>query len=213
MRTSELHVLPCGDRAVLVELGDLEDVLALHAAVRDREPAGLVDAVPAAETLLIVFDPGVTTAERLAGDLAQLPDERSAADELPLVEIAVSYDGPDLAAVADATGLSVAEVVRRHAATTYTVAFTGFAPGFAYLTGLDTALVLPRRDEPRVRVPAGSVAIADRYSGVYPRSGPGGWHLLGRTGAVLWDLDRTPPAALLPGSRVRFADTALGGRA
>ena len=213
MRTSELHVLPCGDRGILVELDDLEDVLALHAALRDHEPAGLVDVVPAAETLLIVFDPGVTTAERLAGDLAQLPDQRPAADELPLVEIAVRYDGPDLDAVAAATGMSVDEVVRRHAGATYTVAFTGFAPGFAYLTGLDPYLMLPRRDDPRVSVPAGSVAIADRYSGVYPRSGPGGWHLLGRTDAVLWDLDRTPPAALLPGTRVRFTDAVPGSSA
>lgn len=212
MRTSELHVLPCGDRGILVELDDLEDVLALHAALRDHEPAGLVDVVPAAETLLIVFDPGVTTAERLAGDLAQLPDEPPAPDDLPLVEIAVRYDGPDLDAVAAAAGISVDEVVRRHAGGTYTVAFTGFAPGFAYLTGLDPYLALPRRDDPRVSVPAGSVAIADRYSGVYPRSGPGGWHLLGRTDAVLWDLDHTPPATLLPGTRVRFTDAASGGR-
>jgi KipI family sensor histidine kinase inhibitor len=213
MRTSELHVLPCGDRGILVELDDLEDVLALHAALRDHEPAGLVDVVPAAETLLIVFDPGVTTAQRLADDLAQLPGERPAPGDLPLVEIAVHYDGPDLAAVAVATGFSVPEVVQRHMGATYTVAFTGFAPGFAYLTGLDPYLTLPRRDDPRIRVPAGSVAIADRYSGVYPRSGPGGWHLLGRTDAVLWDLEQNPPAALLPGTRVRFTDAVRGGRA
>lgn len=214
MRTSELHVLPCGDRGILVELDDLEDVIALHAALRDHEPPGLVDIIPAAETLLIVFDPGVTTAARLTDDLAQLPDERPAGHDRPLVEIAVRYDGPDLAVVADAAGISVAEVVRRHLAATYTVAFTGFAPGFAYLTGLHPALTLPRREEPRVRVPAGSVAIADRYSGVYPRSGPGGWHLLGRTDAVLWDLGRNPPASLLPGTRVRFVDDgAKGGRA
>nr|WP_199702385.1 allophanate hydrolase subunit 1 [Jiangella rhizosphaerae] len=212
MRTSELHVLPCGDHAILVELGDLEDVLALNAALRDHEPEGLVDVVPAAETLLIMFDPGVTSAQRLTDDLAHLPDEPRDGDEAPLVEIPVRYDGADLDAVAEATGLSAGEVVRRHADATYTVAFTGFAPGFAYLTGLDPRLALPRRENPRTRVPAGSVAIADRYSGVYPRSGPGGWHLLGHTDAVLWDLDRTPPAALLPGTRVRFADRGRDGR-
>ncbi|WP_199521281.1 5-oxoprolinase subunit B family protein [Jiangella anatolica] len=204
MRTSELQVLPCGDHAILVELPDLEDVLALNAALREHEPAGLVDVVPAAQTLLIMFDPEVTSAQRLTDDLTHLPDEPPATTESAPLEVAVRYDGPDLDAVAAAAGLSAAEVVERHTAATYTVAFTGFAPGFAYLTGLDPRLVLPRRDDPRTRVPAGSVAIADRYSGVYPRSGPGGWHLLGHTDAVLWDLDRTPPATLLPGAHVRF---------
>jgi KipI family sensor histidine kinase inhibitor len=121
------------------------------------------------------------------------------------VTLPVSYDGPDLAVVAEATGLAVDEVVRLHAATVYTAAFTGFAPGFAYLTGLPEQLQLPRRAEPRTRVPAGSVAVADVYTAVYPRESPGGWNLLGTTDAVLFDPDRVPAALLPPGTRVRFA--------
>ena len=102
------------------------------------------------------------------------------------------------------TGLTGAEVVRRHAGREWTVAFCGFAPGFAYLTGGDPALRVPRRDTPRTAVPAGSVGLADGFSGAYPRRMPGGWQLIGRTDAVLWDLDRQPPALLPPGTRVRF---------
>jgi KipI family sensor histidine kinase inhibitor len=116
----------------------------------------------------------------------------------------VRYDGPDLAAVAERAGRPEAEVIARHTAGDYRVAFCGFAPGFAYLTGLDPSLHVPRLARPRTRVPAGSVGIAGEYTAAYPRPSPGGWHLLGRTDADLWDLARAEPALLTPGTRVRF---------
>jgi KipI family sensor histidine kinase inhibitor len=121
-----------------------------------------------------------------------------------LVEIPVTYDGADLAEVAELTGLTPAEVAARHAAAEYTVAFCGFSPGFGYLTGGDPALDVPRLATPRTKVPAGSVAIAEAFTGVYPRELPGGWRILGTTTAVLWDLDRDPPGLFVPGTRVRF---------
>jgi KipI family sensor histidine kinase inhibitor len=124
--------------------------------------------------------------------------------DVPAVEIPVVYDGEDLAEVAAACGTSTDEVVRRHLAGRYECAFCGFAPGFAYLTGLDPGLQLPRRATPRTRVPAGAVAIAAEYTAVYPSPSPGGWHLLGRTDAVLWDVSRPEPASIRPGTTVRF---------
>ncbi|MBB5789326.1 5-oxoprolinase subunit B family protein [Jiangella mangrovi] len=211
MPANDLRVLPCGDAAILVDLDDLERVLALHATLTQEPPAGVVDLVPAASTLLVVFDPASTTRARLTDDIVRRPPHTAAARPRPLVEIGVRYDGADLDDVAAHTGLTRAEVVRRHTAPEYTVAFNGFAPGFAYLTGMDPALTVPRRTSPRTRVPAGSVAVADRYSGIYPRQAPGGWQLVGHTDIVLWDLDRTPPALLLPGTRVRFLDLTEGG--
>ena len=116
----------------------------------------------------------------------------------------MTYDGPDLAEVARLTGLGEDEVVAAHAGTPWRVAFGGFAPGFAYLVGGDPRLQVPRRDEPRTRVPAGAVGLAGEFSGVYPRESPGGWQLIGRTDAVMWDLDRDPPALLAAGLTVRF---------
>ena len=121
-----------------------------------------------------------------------------------VVRIPVVYDGPDLAEVADATGLTTREVVGLHTAATYRVDFCGFAPGFGYLSGLPEALHRPRRQTPRTRVPAGAVAIASHYSAVYPTASPGGWHLLGSTDVSMFDPARTPPALLAPGTRVRF---------
>lgn len=201
-----MRVLPAGPAAVLLELDGLDQVLALHAALRTAVPDGVVDLVPAARTVLVLFDPAVTTAERV---VAGLPDPPGGVGPDPageVVTLPVHYDGPDLPEVARLTGLSEGEVVDRHRRAQYVVAFFGFAPGFAYLAGGDPALRVPRRDGPRTAVPPGSVAVADEFTGVYPRRMPGGWRLVGRTDAVLWDLDRDPPALLRPGTRVRFED-------
>ena len=134
----------------------------------------------------------------------------TAAPEGAVVEVAVHYDGPDLAEVADLTGLTPAEVVDAHTGTPWTVAFGGFAPGFGYLVGGDPRLRVPRREVSRPSVPAGSVGLAGEFSGVYPRPSPGGWQLIGSTDAVLWDVERDPPALLAPGTTVRFVDAGAG---
>lgn len=216
-------VLPFGDSAVLVQLGGgpgVETSLRVHALARHlaRATGGLPGwerPVPAASSVLLPIDPvepGVEAAvlrvEGLVADvLSSLDDERASAEEGGLIEIPVVYggpDGPDLDAVADMTGLSPADVVEAHAATTYTALFLGFAPGFAYLGPLVPSLVVARRAEPRQSVPAGSVAIAGPHAAIYPIDSPGGWWILGRTPARLWDPLREPPAMLAPGARVRF---------
>jgi KipI family sensor histidine kinase inhibitor len=190
-----VRVRRCGETALLIET---EDVLGWYAALTARRLPGVVDLVPAARTVLVRHDAGF--------DIASLSDITPARTTSGTgeVTIEVRYDGADLAAVAKATGLSEDEVVAVHTGPEYTVAFTGFAPGFGYLTGLDERLRLPRRDSPRTRVPAGSVALAGEFTGVYPRPSPGGWHLLGSTTAPLWDPSREPPALLGPGTKVRF---------
>jgi len=203
-----VRFLPAGRFAVLVEVDDLDTVVALHTALRREPPPGVVDMVPAARTLLLVHD-GSTSIARLAERLHNQPLEPAEHGGGEPIEIAVDYDGPDLAEVATRTGLSEDDLIRRHAAGNYTVAFLGFAPGFAYLVGGDPALRVARRDTPRTKVPAGSVALAGEFTGVYPREAPGGWQLIGRTDATLWDLAQEPPALLPPGATVRFV---AGGR-
>jgi 5-oxoprolinase (ATP-hydrolysing) subunit B len=198
------RVLPCGDAAVLVELDDLDAVLGLHAALEDDPPDGVVELVPAARTLLVAFDPARTSPDAVGEAVRAARPTRAARERGPLVEIPVVYDGEDLVEVAELAGCSPEEVVRRHTGGEYVAAFCGFAPGFAYLDGLDTRLHVPRRDSPRTRVPAGSVALAGRWTAAYPRASPGGWRLIGRTDATLWDTGREPPALLAPGTRVRF---------
>jgi KipI family sensor histidine kinase inhibitor len=189
-----------GDAALLVET---EVPHRLHAAVRDLRRPDIVDVVPGARTVLVTTRPG-TDLGHLGGLLGDLPlPEAAAAGGEPL-SVPVVYDGDDLDEVAAITGLSREEVVARHAAGDYVVAYLGFSPGFGYLTGLDERLHLPRRDSPRTAVPAGSVAIAGPYGAVYPSASPGGWRLLGRTTLRLWDADRDPPSLLQPGTRVRF---------
>lgn len=198
------RVLPVGDRALLVEVSSGEAAQALHAELLRRRAEGSLvvrEIVPAARTVLLdgLKDPA-RIAERLPGWEVHPPSAR--ADEA--VEIAVRYDGPDLADVAALWGVRVDDVPAIHAAAEFRVAFCGFAPGFGYLTGLPERYDVPRRATPRTAVPAGSVALAGPYTGVYPRSSPGGWQLIGVTDAVLWDHARVPAALLAPGTRVRF---------
>jgi len=201
-----MRFLPAGHHGLLVECDDLAEVMQLHRALVQDRPAGVVDLVPAARTVLLTFD-GSTSHARLAATVEGTDlDPVAAVAQGPEVTIEVTYDGEDLAEVAELTGIPASEVVRRHQAAPHTVAFTGFSPGFAYIAGGDPRLSVPRRSTPRTRVPAGSVALAGGFTGLYPREGPGGWQLIGRTVAPLWDLDREPPALLTPGTRVRFTE-------
>lgn len=196
-----MRVLPCGSSALLVELADLDEVLGYYAALRADPPAGVVDIVPAGRTVMVTVDnTNLSTLERTLLSTTPLQDRRTSGD---LVEIPVVYDGEDLADVAALLTCSIDEVVRRHTAEEWTVAFCGFAPGFGYLTG-ESHWDIPRRSSPRTKVPAGSVALAGEFSGVYPRESPGGWQLLGRTDVNVFDLNRDPAALLSPGRRVRF---------
>lgn len=198
-----MRFLPCGDVGLLVEVDDLRAVLALDRAVRGARWPEVVDVVPAARTVLLHVAPGtdLTALERVIRAV-ELTDVGRA--DGPVVEVDVVYDGPDLDEVAELTGLTVAQVVTAHTGRPWRVAFGGFAPGFAYLVDGDPRLEVPRRAEPRTRVPAGAVGLAGAFSGIYPRVSPGGWQLLGRTAVVLWDVDRDPPALLRPGASVQF---------
>ncbi|MFL5879008.1 MAG: 5-oxoprolinase subunit PxpB [Actinomycetes bacterium] len=200
-----MRLRPVGERGLLVEVEELETVHRLHAALRALDQAGVVELVPGSRTLLLVAEQGrAEVLDELAEDLPELelPDAEEVAGEP--VEIPVRYDGEDLPEVARLTGLDAEEVVRRHTAPEYTVAFLGFSPGFPYLVGLDPALEVPRRDTPRTSIPAGSVGLAGGQTGIYPTASPGGWQLIGRTEVTLFDPDRDPPALLGPGSRLRF---------
>jgi KipI family sensor histidine kinase inhibitor len=190
-----METRPCGRHAVLVEVSSAHESVDLAAWGR---ASGLArEVVPGAETVL--FD-GLLDPARLAAELATWTP--GAAPVGTLVEVPVTYDGPDLGFVAGHWGCAEDEVVERHLATEFVSAFCGFVPGFAYLTGLRDAV--PRLETPRTRVPAGAVALADTWCGVYPGESPGGWRIIGRTDARLWDARRAEPALLPPGTRVRF---------
>jgi KipI family sensor histidine kinase inhibitor len=198
-----LRVLPYGDRALLVEVADLAEVAAVRAAL-DRQPLpGQADLVPAARTVLVRLDRPVADADTAALRRLTLEPAAAGAAAEPL-DLPVVFDGPDLAEVAERTGRSVPALVEGLLAVEFTVAFAGFAPGFGYLSGLPEELHVPRRSTPRTRVPAGAVGLAGPFAGAYPRPSPGGWQLIGRTDALLFDVDRDPPALLSPGRRVRF---------
>lgn len=192
---------PVGPGAVLVEVADAWEALDLATFAR-RAAVPAVEVVPAARTVL--FD-GVTDRELLERLLADWrPGAEPPSGEV--VEVPVVYDGEDLDLVAELWGTDRAGVVARHQGTELVSAFCGFAPGFAYLAGLPEELAVPRLPSPRPRVPAGSVALADRWCAVYPGASPGGWRLIGRTDLRLWDVDRDRPALLAPGTRVRFRE-------
>jgi KipI family sensor histidine kinase inhibitor len=197
-----VDVLPCGDAALLVDLDDLDEVLALADALRAAPPRGVLDIVPAARTVLLTVTPG-TDLGAVRRAVLELPVEPGAdAPDGETVEIAVHYDGPDLDEVAELTGLGRDGVVEAHTGRPWRVAFGGFAPGFAYLVDGDPRLDVARRTEPRTTVPAGAVGLAGEFSGVYPRPSPGGWQLIGHTDMTLWSMD--DGALLQPGGWVRF---------
>lgn len=197
-----MRLRPVGRLGVLAELPDLSTVHRLVTAVR-ATGLPVVDVVPGYRTVLVTTgSPADAAAVRQVLPDLELPAASAVAGRL--VELPVVYDGEDLPSVAALTGLSQAEVVRRHTAPDYVVAFLGFAPGFPYLVGLDPSLHVPRRASPRTSVPAGSVGLAGPQTGVYPQATPGGWQLIGRTSTVLFDVTRDPPALLAAGDRLRF---------
>jgi KipI family sensor histidine kinase inhibitor len=209
-----VRFLSVGDRALAIELGNVIDrglsqrVLRLDRAIRADPPAGIVETVPAFRSLLVHYDPLATSRAALEGAIAPLVDRDEAADiDIREWHIPVCYAGehaPDLAEVARLTGLGPAEIVTRHSGVRWHVYMLGFLPGFPYLGDLPPELALPRRADPRIKVPAGSVSIATTLTAVYPYESPGGWHLIGATPIRFFDPARTPPALLAPGDAVRF---------
>ena len=203
-----MRFLPVTHNALLVELADLDQTLALLASLQRHPPHGVEELVPAARTILVEYRASATRAETLVQDIAARSLTQGAERSDTLIEIPVHYNGEDLAEVAQILGITADEVVQRHTGSEYTVAFTGFAPGFAYLSGGHPSLNVPRRSTPRTRLPAGSVGLAGTFSGVYPQASPGGWQIIGTTPVAMWDITRAQPALLQPGYRVRFVDIA-----
>lgn len=213
-----VRLLPSGRAALLVECDSLADVLALHDALAPTAPDGLVELVPAARTLLVSVDPdrlplesAASWVRRVAADAARAATPASGGTAGPApagsadaVVIEVDYRGDDLAETAALLEVSAEHLVARHVATAWRVAFIGFAPGFGYLVADEWPFDVPRLDVARTRVPAGAVGLAGAFSGAYPRESPGGWRLVGRTDAALWDPHAEAPALLVPGRTVHF---------
>ncbi|OBJ36222.1 allophanate hydrolase [Mycolicibacterium mucogenicum] len=197
-----------GDQALLLELNSTAEVLAWTDTLTAANLPGVLDIVPASRTILVKLAAPryrIPTEQRLSKlRLGEIDNTEASAPQQPDLIIDVVYDGMDLDEVAKLTGLTPDEVVAAHTGSLWRVAFGGFTPGFAYLVGGDERLQVPRRSEPRTRVPVGSVALAGEFGGVYPRETPGGWQLIGRTDATLWDLEREQPALLIPGMHVQF---------
>lgn len=209
-----VRFLPAGDTAVIVEFGDRIDrllsdhVLRLSALVRAAQLPGVVETVPTFRSLMVHYDPVATDSASLTVAIENLLDSSNGeAKPVKLWRIPACYaasHAPDLVEVAQRTGLSTAEVVALHCSTRFHVYMIGFVPGFPYMGNLPEPLVLPRRADPRIRVPPGSIAIATNMTAIYPLESPGGWHLIGATPIRLFDLRRPRPALLGPGDAVRF---------
>lgn len=215
MLYDEPRFLSAGECALVVEFGDSVSreanakAVALAGALRDLSPAGVGEAVPSYRSVLVHYDPLRVGREALILRLQALLAEGLA--DRPVEprrrEIPTAYGGelgPDLASVAELVGLPEAEVVRLHAEQVYTVYMIGFLPGFPYLGLVPERIAVPRLEAPRLKVPAGSVAITGRQTGVYPVESPGGWRVIGRTPAPLFNPRRDPPTYLGPGDQVRF---------
>ncbi|WP_400996267.1 allophanate hydrolase subunit 1 [Agromyces sp. GXQ0307] len=221
MSRAEPRLLPAGRSAILVECDGLDAVIELHDALALDRPEGVVELVPAARTLLVAVDPASLPLESAANwvrraargarptapsETADGPRVRAGAPASDDLVIDVDYRGVDLADVAAHLGVTAEHLVARHLATRWRVAFIGFAPGFGYLVADDWPFDVPRLDVARTRVPPGAVGLAGAFSGAYPRESPGGWRLIGRTDAALWDPEVDPPALLVPGRGVRFRE-------
>jgi 5-oxoprolinase (ATP-hydrolysing) subunit B len=198
-----VRLIPYGTQALLAEYPTLSDVVAAAAAVRAADFAGIDEVVPGARTVLVQFTGHEPSGLR---EILTAEHEQVQVDG-QLIEVPARYDGPDLVEVAQRSAMSVEEVISLHSGTEFVAAFCGFAPGFAYLSGLPAALHLPRRPSPRPLVPAGSLAMASEFTAVYPTASPGGWHLLGTVTIPMFDLGRDPAALISPGARVRFVPT------
>ncbi|MFC0337678.1 sensor histidine kinase inhibitor, KipI family [Kushneria avicenniae] len=201
-----MNILPVNLSTLLVELEDLSQALGLYDQLQREPIRGVTTIIPAARTLLVSFMPGRISAEALSRELKARPISGGSHQNGELIEIPVHYNGEDLDEVARLLDMGTDEVIRRHGEHEYQVAFCGFAPGFAYLAG-GAGFDVPRRDTPRTRIPAGSVALAGTFSGIYPTESPGGWQLIGTTPLEMWDIHREPAALLQPGMRVRFSAT------
>ncbi|KAA0590270.1 KipI family sensor histidine kinase inhibitor [Azospirillum lipoferum] len=210
----EVRFTSSGDTAFNVEFGEAIDratnarVMALHARLKAAPPPGLVETVPTFRSLLVVYDPVATSRREMQAAVETvLADSDTAPGDGRLWRLPVCYDpdlGADLAELADALGLTMERVAALHGSAEYFVYMLGFMPGFGYMGDLPVELDRPRRSEPRVRVPAGSVAVAGRLTTVYPWESPGGWHLIGRCPVPLYDGGRPDPVLLAAGDRVRF---------
>lgn len=204
-----MQFLPVNLSTFMIELQSLEETMALTDLLRDMsQQLAIEEIIPAARTVLVRFNPLTTEVNSLVSKITQLDVSATDLKLGQLVTIPVHYNGEDLANVAQYLGISVEEVIKRHTENEYQVAFCGFAPGFAYMVSKHAQLNVPRRPSPRIRIPAGSVALAGEFSSIYPQASPGGWQLIGVTETAVWDLQRDEPALFKPCYRVNYIDAA-----